>query len=413
MAKNLKKFVNLKFLKTCDLALIRRLLSRHEAGLKGFDLTVLDGDAGAARDALRDFFAGPESGYPQGLTADLHRIAELANPHGMRVLLERAKTVGVELVPASELDEDPYRVDAKYLAMRAFLDHRDVFDAASDLVALEATVALTEFRGAEEGVEATLDDATHAAFENEAKRMFAAELMGRYCRVGWYDDDDEINLVVVHGTEIVTAPVIESDKERVISYQPAGHAVLSYSAAEGRLKVGGVVKAQREGLAAIFAETILGRPGFFEGEDSQNLYTLEPVERTGFGFRFDHAFDPGIRSVKIVEAQADRITGATLGVRSGWQRSVLIKDRHNALEGMEQVGRGIAFGPDAYRLGQLGIRVEFDTGTKRHPRVTVKIKPPGTAMFKRQFFEGRIMELLRRNRLCLERESAEAAVAAQ
>ena len=38
MAKNLKKFVNLAFLKTIDLTLMRRLLERHEACLSGLDL---------------------------------------------------------------------------------------------------------------------------------------------------------------------------------------------------------------------------------------------------------------------------------------------------------------------------------------------------------------------------------------
>ena len=49
MAKNLKKFVNLKFLRTCDLSLMRQLLARHAAELNGIDLHVFDGDPEAAR----------------------------------------------------------------------------------------------------------------------------------------------------------------------------------------------------------------------------------------------------------------------------------------------------------------------------------------------------------------------------
>ena len=40
----------------------------------------------------------------------------------------------------------------------------------------------------------------------------------------------------------------------------------------------------------------------------QNLYTLAPIERTGCGFAFQHGFDPAIRKVRIVEAQADRVS---------------------------------------------------------------------------------------------------------
>ena len=51
---------------------------------------------------------------------------------------------------------------------------------------------------------------------------------------------------------------------------------------------------------------MLGHPEFFAGEGAQDLYSLEAVEKLGFSFRFDHAFDPGIRSVRVFEAEADR-----------------------------------------------------------------------------------------------------------
>ena len=38
MAKDLKKFVNLRFLKTIDLGLMGRLLARHQDKLRGLDL---------------------------------------------------------------------------------------------------------------------------------------------------------------------------------------------------------------------------------------------------------------------------------------------------------------------------------------------------------------------------------------
>jgi hypothetical protein len=411
MAKNLKKFVNLKFLNTCDLELMYRLMSRHAAELRAFDLGVLKGDSGAARDALRNFFAGPERDYPKALTADLHHIADLGSQHGMRVLLERAKAVGITLVPAAD-SEDHRKVDPKHLALRAFLDHRALFNAASDLVALDA-MALTEFRGAAEDIEATLNDKTKEAFERAAKQFFSAELMGGYCRIGWYDDGDEINIVVVHGTVITTEWVIENNSEEIISFRPAGTTVLTYDPVEGRLKLGGLAKAQRMEFAELFAATLLDRPGFFGRDDSQDLYTLEPIERSGFGFQFDHKFDPGILSVKVMEAQADRLATAK-GSNPGQKLwSILVKDRSKALQRMGQVASTIAFGPNAYRLAHVGFRVEFDSETKPHPRVTVKLAPPQSAKFRREFFEGRIMELLRRNGLCLERQPDEAAIAAQ
>jgi hypothetical protein len=111
MAKNLKKFVNLAFLKTIDLTLMRRLLERHEAHLSGLDLTIFDQKPGEVRKALQNFFAGPEEGYSKGLTADLHRIAELANQTGLRLLLERADAAKVELIPKSETEGEGHHLN--------------------------------------------------------------------------------------------------------------------------------------------------------------------------------------------------------------------------------------------------------------------------------------------------------------
>jgi hypothetical protein len=57
------------------------------------------------------------------------------------------------------------------------------------------------------------------------------------------------------------------------------------------------------------------------------------------------------------------------------------------------------------------LRVYF-MGKRRATSVTVKIKPPSLAAFKRHRFEARVMELLRRNGFCLDRQSGDVAAAA-
>lgn len=413
MAKNLKKFVNPRFTKTVDLSLLRRLFERHNALLRGLDLAVFDGETEAARGALLDFFAGPEENYPEGLIADLHRIAELGNSNGLRLLQEQAARLRLSLVPATHEREEVHH-DPKHVALRAFLDHPVIFNAASDMLALEARISLAEFAGRAEGIEARLDDGTKVAFERDARSLFEADMRGRYCRIGWYDDADEVNIVVTHGAPVTTTPIVQDDTERVISFRAAEHAVLAYSAVTGRLKVGGVAKARRGDIAEIFARTMLGQPGFFAAPDSQTLYTLGPIERAGFGFRFTHAFDPGIRRVQIVEVQADRIaTDPRTGETRAYEAFIARDHRDNALDRMGETAPGIVFRPDAYRIGHIMIRIHFDVGEAKPVRVTVKIKPPGTAMFKRHRFEAQIMQLLRRNGLCHEREPGQTALAAE
>lgn len=414
MAKNLKKFVNPKFTRTTDLGLLRRLLERHQADLHGFDLAVFGRQPDEARRTIQNFFAGPEDNYTEGLVADLHRIAELGNANGLQLLLEQARRRGVQITPANDGD-DPAETtqDPKHVALRMFLEQPAVFDAAADMLSYTTLSSFTEFAGGEEGIEAQIDDETRQAFQREAERLFEADLRGRYCRVGWYDDDDEINVVVTHGAPLKTTEIIEAGADRVISFREAEHAVLSYAATTGRLKVGGFAKARRGELAEIFAGSMLKRPRFFAAPDAQNLYTLVPVERAGFGFTFNHAFDPGIRRVQIVEVQADRLgTDPRSGETRTFWSHVTRDGRDNALARLGEGTRGITFGAD-WRLNHMVIRVHIDVGGSKPARVTVKLKPPDTAMFKRHRFEGRIMALLRRNGLVNDRLPGKAAVAAE
>lgn len=414
MARNLRKFVNPKFTKTIDLALLRRLLERHQDGLDRLDLEIFDGGAEDARQAVQNFFAGPEDAYPEGLVADLHRIAELGNANGLRLLQEQAVRHRVIIAPEKNESGSELRQDPKHVALRVFLDHPQLFNAASDMLALTARTSLAEFAGIEEGIEAQIDDATKESFEHEAARMFEADLRGRYCRIGWYDDDDEINLVVTHGAPVTTTDVVVWDKERVISFRAAEHAVLSYSSAIGRLKIGGVHKARRAELAEIFAVTMLTQPGFFAAPDAQNLYTLRPVEQAGFGFTFNHDFDPAIHRVQIIEAQANRIsTDPQTGEERVWWSMTTRDSRDNALARLGETNCGVIFGDDAWRLNHLVIRVHIDVGERQPARVTVKIKPTATVMFKRHRFEARVMDMLRRNGLCNEREPRDSAAAAE
>jgi hypothetical protein len=413
MAKNLKKFVNRSFIRTIDLGLLRRLLDRHRDHIQSLDLSLLDGDETAARQALLDFFAGPEEAYSKGLLADLHRIAELGDLNGLEILLRRAEAAGVALVPAEETDGEGLHLHPKHMALRAFLDHPRVFDAASDILALAACQSLGEFAGSEEGIEAELTETTRAAFERSMAKLLKADLRGSYCRAGWYCDGDEINVVVTHGMVVTTTEVIEDGVERVISFRGAEHTVLGYQAETGRLKVGGAPKAQRAAIADIFACTMLEQPDFFCGADSQNLYTLEPIEKKGFAFTLDHAFDPGIRRAAITEVQIEKTAPADgpSEIRGPW--TLTVRDRWNALARLEQLTRSVSFGEDRYRISHIVISLGFDAGAGRPARLTVKLKPPGTAVFRRQRFEGRVMEFLQRNGLCCERGSAATAVAAE
>ena len=186
MSKNLKKFVNPRFVRTADLHLLRRLLEPHAAQLKGLDMAVFDGEAPNIIGALEGFFAGPDESYPEGLVLDLHRIAELGNRNGLRILQEQAHRQGVIIAAP---DDDEVRHDPKHIALRLFLEHRGMFDAATDMLSYTSLSSYGEYAGAEEGIEPRMDSETQALFRERAEKLLEADLRGRFCRVGWYDDD--------------------------------------------------------------------------------------------------------------------------------------------------------------------------------------------------------------------------------
>ena len=413
MPNNLRKFVSPKFTRTIDPDLMARLFERHRHRLGAFDLQALRGAANAARNALEAFFAGPDEHCPEGLVADLHRIAELGTAQGLRLLLAQAKRLGFVIAPEPHSDTADRRLDSKHVALRVFLDHPKVFDAASDMLALTARSSLAEFAGLQEGIEADMSRGARAAFEAAAAKMFEADHCGRYCRVGWYDDADTINLVLIHGSIVRTAAILRGNEEHLLSYRAAENAVLSYSAVTGRIKIGGGTRLRRSALSELFADKMLVRSGFFAGPDAQNLYTLAPIERTGCGFAFQHGFDPAIRKVRIVEAQADRVSVDRF---SGTERLaatfVARDDRGFALNQLADAMRSPDFGPDR-RLRHIVLRVNIDTGSERPGQITAKITPPARASFNRHRFEERILTLLHRNGLLHDRYADCAAIAAE
>lgn len=414
MARDLKKFVNPKFLRTVNLGLFRRLFARQPEPLRGFNLAHFDGDEAEVRERLRVFFENTEDELPRGIVADLHHIAELGTENGMYLLQERAAAREITIAAPLDPDGNPIPLDPKHFALLTFLDHRPVFDAASDMLARQARSSLAEYVGLDEGIEPRLDDDSRAAFEAAAAEMFQRDHRGAFCRVGWYEDGDQTVLVVTHGAPVAVVPVINGDQEDVISYRSVEYAVLAYNVGTGRMGVGGVRKALRAELAEFFAVHMLRRPGFFAGEDCQDLYTLERIESAGFGFRVNHAFDVGIQQVDIVEVQIDRIgTDPRSGEAAVEAQNVTRDFRGNALNRLNEFGDRVSFSTGRYRIGHIIIRIHFGDGRSRASRVTVKIKPPSLAVFKRQRFEARVMELLRRNGFCRERQPAEAAAAAE
>lgn len=270
---------------------------------------------------------------------------------------------------------------------------------------------MAEFRGPDRDVDADLTEASRAAFHAGIVGLLARDLQGEYCRLGPYEDEGEINLVISHGAPVTTTPVVAGDQERVITLRAVKYAVLRYSPAEGLLRIGGVAGPRQDDVAELFAAHILGRPGFFSGQAARDLYTLAPIIRAGPDFAFDHRYDERIQEVRIVSASADLVRWSETD--QGW-RTVRTWTSKDASGGALRHFRGseVRFG-DEWRLGEITFRVFFRTDAKRPAQVTVRVKPPGTLSFRRTRFEKAIHALVARNGMEKERDSGMALDAAE
>lgn len=412
MASDIKKFINPKFLRTIDLALMKDLFARH---FGEDDLPVpFDAETAAVRQALTDYFDSPVTEWSEGVIADLHRVAELGSGEGMQIILNEARRQDTVLYPETESDievDAPVKHDAKHVALHTYLHHHRVFEAAADFQALRAPNAMAEFRGPERDTGVDLTPESKAAFQEGIRELLAQDLHGEYCRLGPYEEEGEINLVVSHGAPVTTTPVVVGGREEIITLRGVKYAVLRYSPAEGLLRIAGVAKARQTDVAELFAEHILARPGFFAGKDARDLYTLDPISEVGPDFAFNHASNEQILEVRIVAAAADHFERDEAEGTWRYVRTWESKDASGAalrhFRGSEvRFGRG-------WRPGEITFRVFFRTDAKRPAQVTVRLKPPGTLAFRRTRFEKAIHALVARNGLEKDRDAGLVVDAAE
>jgi hypothetical protein len=411
MAKTIRKFVSREFAQTVDLGLLQRLLMPYAEDL-AFATADLPANEREHREALFEFFRGADERVPQALQDALHCICMLSNANGVRILLEQAERLGRTLIPAEEYLGlgDGRHLAPRHVALRAYLDHREIFDRALDLHAFLQPPSPMELVGLREGVACLHEDAgVQEAFRRAAADYFAQRYSGRFCRVRWYSEGDEVDILVLHGKNMAITNVEEDGEERPLSFREIAQDTIRYQPTTGRLRISARYEVEKKELARLFATHLLGNPQFFAGADAQNLYTLAPINRAGPAFRFRSDWDRDLQRVRVTEIEVDE--GEDDGLRrkrhSSW--SMRVRDEDNAILRLAELVPDLDW--ESIRINYLKLEFTFSLGDKPR-RIIVKVKPPVAVSFRRDAFEVRILEHLRRNGFCLDRELAGAAVAA-
>ncbi len=105
---------------------------------------------------------------------NLHRISDLGDDRGVGHLMNRAKINGIDLAPKEEMEseESALHLNPRHLALRAFLDHRQVFDDAHEWLAFSDSQSPEEYMGIDENVDIELSEAGKKAFEEKASEFF-------------------------------------------------------------------------------------------------------------------------------------------------------------------------------------------------------------------------------------------------
>lgn len=406
MARNITRFADRTFFHTVNLDLLERLLA--QCGVAADDLPPERADGA---DALFEIFFKADEGSLD-LHEALYSIMRLDNHNGMSLMIDLAaeSEVQIEASVQGEAGGDPPPVTPRHLALKAYLDHRDIFDTALDLMAFVLPRAPLEWQGLEENVRPTPNDEDgRKEFRKAVSQYFESRYRGEFCDVKWFDEPDELDILLVHGKHLQTILREHMGKEKPLTFHELRTATLRYNAVMGSLKVTGEDDRDKAKLKELFAIHVLERPKFFDHADSQNLYTLEPVARAGSGFRLRRGADEtliqwGIREIQFDEGE--RWQGRRKR-RPRWGQTVW-----HVSNAVAHLGDSM---PDldwrAVRFTYMKIWLEFLLDGRKRPAL-VTLKPPGILRGPQGKLEPHILEFLRHNGLSRPRRPLAAAAAA-
>lgn len=412
MAKRIRNFVDRAFSRTVDLELLHRLLSPH-LGQIGFDWDGLPEDDGERREAIFGLFARADMRFPAKLQFALYNISTLSTDVGARIIQEIASEAGVDVLSACRIDgaADDLRFTPRFMALVTWLDHRPIFDRALSAAAFLAHSTKLERDAEREDVELRHHDAgVKDGFAEAARLHFAGRYNGHYCDVRWFEEDDLLRVLVLHGSKPETKNVDQEGAEDTLKFREIVQSTIEYDERRSAISVGSKSAADAKKLVKLFGAHVLGDGDIFEASAKEELYTLSPLQRHGERFRF--AFDPdgdithvALREVRIDEAQ---LTATGRLRRSPW--FLALGDSENALRRLKDLAPEIEVADVRIVHAKIDVTIEVDGSEIVVP---VTIRPPQTVSMRDHSHERLILEMLEDNEIRKRRRTDQAAAAAE
>jgi hypothetical protein len=412
MAKRIRNFIDRAFSRTVDLELLHRLLSPH-LGQIDFDWDGLPEDDAERREAIFDLFAKADLRFPASLQFALFNISTLSTDAGARIIQEIASEAGIDVLSEYRLENAPddLRFTPRFIALVTWLDHRPVFDRALSAAAFLAHSTKLERDADREDVEPRHNEAgVQEAFAEAARLHFASRYNGQYCDVRWFEEEDLLRVLILHGSKAETKNVDQEGAEDTLKFREIVQSTIEYDPRRGSIAVGSKSAADAKKLVKLFGEHVLGDGDIFEASAKEELYTLAPLQRLGPAFRF--RFDPegeithvALREVRVDEAQ---ITATGRLRRSPW--FLTLGDSENALKRLKEVACDLDVADVRIVHAKIDVTIEVDDSEIVVP---VTIRPPRTVSMRDHSHERLILDMLEDNDIRKRRGADQAAAAAE
>ena len=412
MAKMIRNFIDRAFSRTVDLQMLHRLLSPY-LGQIGLDWDTLPTDDSKRREVIFNLFAKADLRFPAPLQFALYNISTLATEAGARIVQEIASEAGVDLLAGlrREGEADDRRFTPRFIALAAYLDHRPVFDRALGAAAFLAHSSKLERDAERADTDLRHDDPeVQAAFVEAVRVWFSGRYDGHFCEVHWFDEDDLLRILVLHGTKAETKNVDRDGAEDTVKFREIVQSTLEYDRRRGAIAVGSKSTPDAKKLARIFGEHVMGDADIFEASAAEELYSLAPLQAADASFAFRPDPEGDITHVTLREIRIDETTRTAAGRlrRSPW--TMTLRDTQDAIARLASVAPEIDISDMRIMHAKIDVTIEVDGNETVVP---VTIRPPRTLSMRDHSHERLILDMLEDHDIRKRRSSRRTAAAAE
>lgn len=412
MPKRIRNFVDRAFSRTVDIELLHRLVSPYLSQID-FDWDELPENDAKRREAIFNLFARADTQFPAKLQFALYNISTLSTDVGARIIQEISTEAGVDILAPHRVDgsADDLRFTPRFMALVTWLDHRNIFDRALSAAAFLAHSSKLERNADREDVELRHHEAgVQDAFAEAARQYFASRYNGHYCDVRWFEEEDLLRVLILHGSKPETKNIDQEGAEDTLKFREIVQSTIEYDPRRGSMTVGSKAAPDSKKLVKLFGEHILGDGDIFEASAKEQLYTLEPLQKQGAAFKFHFDPDGDITHVALREVRVDEaeITKTGRLRRSPW--FLTLGDSQNALKRLKDVASGLDIADLRIVHAKIDVTIEVDDAEVVVP---VTIRPPRTVSMRDHSHERLIREMLEDNDIRKRRRTGQAAAAAE